>query len=299
MLDFSVVVPTYNRPESLRALLGGLSRQDYTRQDFEVIVVDDGGEGSCRQIALEFDDRLNITLLEQDNSGPGAARNLGVKRATGRYLVFTDDDCLPRADWLRIFSERLSVSPDAIHGGRTINRLAANPYCEATQLLLDYLYENYNPETVLGGFFTANNLALSRGLFLEFGGFSADLRFGEDREFCYRCALQGCRFVYVPEAVIEHSHKVSLVSFLMLHFNYGYGTFKFRRDCSIKGFPSVVLSPLSWYMKLIARGIESSRTPSGLALSILLGLTQASAAVGYFWGALKSVGIPKSRRSDV
>ena len=293
MLDFSVVVPTYNRPASLKTLLEALSQQEYPREGFEVIVVDDGGDGACGPIVQEYENRLNITHLVQENAGPGAARNLGAKQAAGQYLAFTDDDCIPAADWLRILSGGLAGSPDAICGGRTINRLKTNLYCEATQLLLDYLYENYSPESVPGGFFTANNLAINRETFLKTGGFTAALRFGEDREFCYRCSLQGYKFVHAPQAVVEHAHDVSLASFLKLHFNYGNGTYQFRRDCYSKGFPSVAISPLSWYLKLVASGVNSSPTLRGLLLTVLLGLMQTASAAGYLWGVVKPESTPE------
>jgi FkbM family methyltransferase len=92
---FSVVIPSYERPQSLGKLLELLSRQVFS--DFEVIVVDQSA------IPLELDAlRCNFTIqyIHTNERGPGKARNLGIKHARGRVIAFTDDDCEPDAQWL-------------------------------------------------------------------------------------------------------------------------------------------------------------------------------------------------------
>ena len=95
---FSIVVPTYQRPVQLAACLQALSRLDYARERFEVIVVDDGSPTPPKAVVESLRDRLQLTLHLQRHAGPAAARNAGAMRARGKYLAFTDDDCLPAAD---------------------------------------------------------------------------------------------------------------------------------------------------------------------------------------------------------
>jgi len=221
--DFSIVVPTYSRPDSLEQLLGALTALEYPPNRFEVVVVDDGGEIPLEPRLEEYRDPLNLLLLRQPNAGPGAARNHGARHAKGEYLAFTDDDCLPDPGWLRAMEAALQSSGCAICGGKTRNEIEGNLYSEATQLLADYLNEHYNPTRTLGAFFPTNNLSISRKAFAALGGFDGSLRLGEDRDLCYRWAARGHDFVYAPDAVVYHAHRLTLSSFLRLHFMYGGG----------------------------------------------------------------------------
>jgi len=254
---------------------------------FEVIVVDDGGHAALDPTVAGFRYRLNLTLLKQANTGPAGARNHGAAHAEGEYLAFTDDDCLPDPRWLDALARGFKDSHRSICGGKAINALRENPYSTATQLLVDYLYEHYSPIETLGAFFPTNNFALPRQSFLEMGGFDSTLRFGEDRDFCYRWACLGYPFVFVPDAVVYHAHGLNLFSCLKLHFSYGGGTFQFRRRCSTKGLTPVKLSPLSWYIDLVLSGIRKEKNCRGLLHTLLLAAIQGACTAGFFWEAVK------------
>src|SRR5690242_16282570 len=98
-MRFSVVVPTYNRPQPLSRCLDALARLYYPREQFEVIVVDDGSTESLAALVKNFQERLDIRYLREEHAGPGMARNVGAAHARGEYLAFTDDDCAPCPDW--------------------------------------------------------------------------------------------------------------------------------------------------------------------------------------------------------
>ena len=87
---FSVIIPTYNRADLIRAALDSVFAQEF--KGYEVIVVDDGSTDSTREILESYDNR--IRLFTQGNKGPGAARNLGLEHATGEYVTFLDSDDL-------------------------------------------------------------------------------------------------------------------------------------------------------------------------------------------------------------
>ena len=90
---FSIVIPTYHRPQQLAACLQTLTHLDYPRDRFEVIVVDDGGEISLDGVLALFKEVLCITLLRQPHAGPAGARNVGAATAKGDFIAFTADDC--------------------------------------------------------------------------------------------------------------------------------------------------------------------------------------------------------------
>jgi len=104
--DFSVIVPTYNRPRELADCVASLARQEYPRDQFEVIVVDDGSAVSPAAVIAPFRNCLNVEVHRVTNGGPGAARNRGAHLARGRILAFTDDDCRPSPNWLKMLAAR-------------------------------------------------------------------------------------------------------------------------------------------------------------------------------------------------
>ena len=85
---FSVIIPTYNRLSLLRQTLKSVLAQQFA--DFEVIVVDDGSTDGTPELLSRYSNR--IKFWQQENQGTGAARNLGIKHASGRYAVFLDSD---------------------------------------------------------------------------------------------------------------------------------------------------------------------------------------------------------------
>ena len=87
-VPFSVIVPAYNRA----GLIGQTLRSVVDAPDTQIVVVDDGSTDSTRDVVATFGGR--VTLLTQQNRGPGAARNLGLSAATGQYVAFLDSDDL-------------------------------------------------------------------------------------------------------------------------------------------------------------------------------------------------------------
>jgi GT2 family glycosyltransferase len=260
-----------------------LTEQLFPAQRFEVIVVDDGGRLPLEPVLAGFEERLTLALLSQPNAGPGAARNLGASQARGDFLAFTDDDCRPQPGWLEGLAQALDKEPRSICGGPTRNALVHDPFAQATQRLLDYVYQEYKPEDQLGAFFLTNNLALPRGEFLELGGFDTTLRYAEDRDLCHRWTSRGWPLVFAPRALVHHSHGLALPSFLRLHFQYGRGTALYKARCSQKGLPPARLSPLTYYLNLVLLGLRENKNAQGLRMSALLFASQAAYTAGYLW----------------
>ncbi len=277
---FSVVVPTYGRPRPLGACLEALTRLDYPRDRFEVIVSDDGGDDPLDAAVDGVRARLDVTLLRGPHAGAGAARNAGAARAHGRLLAFTDDDCAPAADWLTKLEKRFATAPTrSMVGGRTLNALQSNPYATASQLVVDagYAYLNGDPEHAR--FFTASNLALPADDFRALGGFDVRLVASEDRELCGRWESSGGRMVYAPEAVVQHAHELGWRSFWRQHFNYGRGALLLQRARVRHGWTHFRPDP-RYYASLLRRPFAQTSIPRALWLSALLLVAQSASAAG-------------------
>jgi GT2 family glycosyltransferase len=283
---FSIIVPTCGRHSQLIACLASLAAQEFPRDGFEVIVVDDGSVPPVDDCVAPFRARLDLKLISQPNAGPAAARNRGAAEARGRFLAFTDDDCLPVAGWLAALAARFDASPDALVGGRTINALASNAYSATSQLIIDVVYEYYNAERGGVSFFASNNFAVPTAAFREAGGFDESFRCSEDRDFCDRWRARGLRLVYAHEAVVRHAHALGALSLWRQHFGYGRGALRFHRKREARGAGS--FKPESaFYSKLLRAALAQQRKSQSIKMTALLAWAQLANAAGFFYERLR------------
>jgi glycosyltransferase involved in cell wall biosynthesis len=279
---FSIIIPTYNRPDKLAYCLKFLTRLDYPYDQFEVIVVDDGSNTLLQPVVASFFDQLNVTLLTQAHAGPGAARNTGVKQAKGEFLAFIDDDCTPFPDWLRKLANRFSVVPDHAIGGRTLNGLPENPYSTASQDLIDASYAYCNPVPTQASFFASNNLTVPAAHFHSIGGFDITFRTSEDRDFCDRWRHQGFQMTYAPEILTYHSYPMSFCAFWRRQFNYGRGAYRYHQARARRG-TGRLRPDLKFYMRLISNPFMQNQRNWAFWVTTLLLVSQIANAMGFLW----------------
>src|SRR5690606_11438857 len=115
MFNFSVIVPLYNRPDEITALLKSLCIQ--TDKHFEVVIVEDGSNITSEKLVRSFQDRLNIKYYFKENSGPGLSRNYGAERSSGNYFIFFDSDCIIPENYIAIVREYLTKDYTDAYGG--------------------------------------------------------------------------------------------------------------------------------------------------------------------------------------
>jgi glycosyltransferase involved in cell wall biosynthesis len=284
----SVIIPTFNRPVQLQTCLEALTRLRYPKNLFEVVVVDDGGSSDLNAIIGTLQDQLQVRLLKQQNMGPAGARNNGVAHAAGDFLAFTDDDCAPDENWLGVLSHSLEHDPSRMYGGHTVNALQDNVYSSASQTLIDYLYGYYNADPDRARFFTSNNMAMAKNMFITSGGFNTSFltASAEDREFCDRWLSLGCKMSYRPEAVVLHSHELNFGSFWKQHFNYGAGAWRFLECKRLRASTKLKLEPAAFYLNLIVYAWKQ-KLHHPLSLPLLMSLSQIANALGFIWAKLR------------
>lgn len=276
---FSILIPTYARPQQLANCLRSLTQLNYPRDRFEVIVVDDGSPMSLETVVEPLRTQLDLLLLRQSNAGPAAARNYGATRAKGEFLAFTDDDCAPDPEWLSHLAKHFMQTPDRLLGGYTRNALTTNPYACMSQLILEGVYAHFNAIPDQASFFTSNNLALPADRFRQIGGFNEQFRTSEDRELCDRWLHQGYRMTYVPEAIIVHAHDLTLLDLWKQHFSYGQGAFRFHAVRSQRESGQFSVEG-SFYWRLVHLLFSAQfQQPFWLKLSLLF-LTQIANLIG-------------------
>lgn len=283
-INFSIVIPTRDRPRSLQACLDALAALDYPKQHYEVIVVDDSSTSPLDELIRRFEDRLQIALLRQVNAGPASARNVGANVATGRFIAFTDDDCVPAVDWLHKLEKRFSEQPECAVAGRTVNGLTQNIYATTSQMLIDYLFDHYSERSRQLNFATSSNLAFPRAAFIALGGFDRGfpLAAAEDRELCDRWNFASKTVVYAPEVRVQHFHQMNFWNFLRQHRNYGRGAFLYHRVRARRNAEPIRIEPLSFYLSMLRYPHGRCPLAQALGISVLLALTQFMNVVGFF-----------------
>lgn len=289
-LFFSIIIPTYNRPERLKKCLNSIASLDYPCDKFEVIVVDDGSEKALDDVTSGFQNQFSLTLLRQKNAGPASARNNGASQAKGKFLAFTDDDCTLAPDFLKNLELKFSSAPDSMTGGRTINALPKNIYSTASQTLIDYLYQYYNNSERQLSFFASNNFALPANLFQKLGGFdtSFPLAAAEDREFCDRWLNSGYKMTYAPDVVVYHAHELTLSKFWRQHFNYGRGAFCFHKTRAQRQSEKIKVEPLSFYFNLLIYPFSQTSNKFAIPVFGLFFLSQVANISGFYREKLRN-----------
>jgi len=234
-MDISVVVPTYRRAKMLKKCLGSFLRQKYPLENFEVIVVDDGGDEETKTLISEFEQEgLNLRYLRQRHKGPAAARNAGAMLSSSPIVGFVDDDCTVDEDWIRLMLEEHSKNSTIVAvGGLTLTKSSC------MHVLISQFLSTCSITTEVGGreeivFFPTCNVSFKRSIF-EYHKFDEGfpLPGGEDLEFFWRLFKKGFRFVWRKDIIVIHHRKETIKSFVRQAYIYGRGNFlvqKFHKD---------------------------------------------------------------------
>lgn len=208
----SVVVATYNRQDSLRRLFADLDEQTLDPSRFEVVAVDDGSRDDTRAKLGDVKTRYAHRIERQENAGAAAARQRGVELASGKIVVFLDDDMRVGPTFLDEHLAKHVASEDPANTVvlgrlRPDAKLADMPlferfYARVMANQNDTLASGTTP--VRGHNIYTGNVSMTRALFLRAGGFDPAFRALEDEELGVRLEKAGARFYFANEAESVH-----------------------------------------------------------------------------------------------
>lgn len=297
-IDFSIVVPTRNRPSALRRLLDAAACQQYSKERYEVVVVDDGGDTPIVNLEEEYRDRMQLFVIRQAHAGCGPARQAGTEHSRGRYLVFTDDDCRPEPGYLARLAEIFELHPACGVGGRTMNGLESNILAETSQFIVGLLTTYDCDNSGRARFCPTSNSAFPVEQFRALGGFDLSWQNsgGEDRDLCARWLNAGYTLRYEPSVVVWHFHQLSVPQFIRQHVGYGRGAQRFHRGETNR------FEPAGFYRDLVTRPFREYPTVKALRIAGAVALAEAATAVGFVLESLSGMthrlnyGLGRARR---
>jgi glycosyltransferase involved in cell wall biosynthesis len=265
--DVSVIVPTRDRPAALERCLRALSHQTVGAA-LEVIVVDDGSRpGAVDAVASRFS---RVRVIRTERMNPAAARNVGVRAATGGVICLTDDDCEPEPDWAERLAAAIRDGADA-SAGLTVVSPGSSSAAVASQLIADFLVQHGRGQATHLSFAPTNNLACRSALLAELP-FDESYPFaaGEDRDWCARLVESGGTLVFEERARVIHAtdeHK----GFWRRNYRYGRGGQRFRSTHDTVGRRE----PVAFYARLVREGFRR-----GPAVGLLICMAQVATAAG-------------------
>ncbi|MDH5596563.1 MAG: glycosyltransferase family 2 protein [Candidatus Peregrinibacteria bacterium] len=269
-MKLSVIIPTYNRADTLKTCLEKLVEQKGV--DFEIIVVDDGSTDHTEKIMRDF---REVKYVKQKNRHQGAARNNGANNAAGDILMFIGDDIFVEPGFLMRHMDIHSMHPGedvAVLGYTTwdpslnINRymkfLEKSGWQFAYHLLKPGFVDHPQPYK----FFYTSNISLKKSLFEKEKGFNESFKeYGwEDIELGYRCwKKHGLRLYYEPDARATHFHEIPESSL--------------NKRMQTVGHTAVLFEKLEPAVSVVPKGLKRMMLtvvthPISIALSRLLGI---------------------------
>jgi GT2 family glycosyltransferase len=242
----SIIIPTFNGATRIGNCLDSLTKQIAGRK-IEILVVNDGSTDNTADVVGGYS---SVRLINQENAGPASARNRGALEAQGQILLFTDDDCVPMPDWLEAmlapFKDIEVVGAKGIY--RTHQKSLAARFVQ-----IEY-EDKYRLMAGLPSidFIDTYSAAFRRDRFLEMAGYdtSFPVACAEDVELSYRMSARGWTMVFVPQAIVYHTHPSTFSSYLKKKYK-----FAFWRVLAVRKNPS--------------KGVKDSHTPQLMKLQLL------------------------------
>lgn len=233
-MELSIIIPTYNRREVLNESLKLIfdSKTDF---DYEVIIVDDGSEnGILRKLTDDIRKYSRVKLFTQNHAGPGAARNLGIAKASGKIILFINDDTLVGKDFLKKHVTYHKKNQD--WRAALVGPFIENPDIVTTPIMrwlvnesnLHFNYDSFDSVQIPWYYFWTCNASIKRKFFISkkiFFNETFPVAAWEDVEFGYRANEAGLKIFFDKKLNAYHNHFFYLKDVLSRFYTHGRGMY--------------------------------------------------------------------------
>lgn len=222
-LNFSIIIPVFNRPNEIDELLESLTKQDF-QEDFEVLIIEDGSTEKSDLVIEKYQDKLNISYFLKENSGAGDSRNFGMKQASGNYFIILDSDVIVPSHYLSAIKKSLESNftdafggPDAAHKSFTSLQKGIN-YSMTSILTTGGIR---GKKQAVGKFQPRSfNMGISKSAFEKTNGFST-MKIAEDIDLTFRLWENGFKTQLISNAFVYHKRRSSLRDFFFQTYKFG------------------------------------------------------------------------------
>lgn len=220
---FSIIIPVYNRPDEIKELLDSLLQTDY-KEDFELVIVEDGSSLTCENIIDLYSNKLKISYYSKENTGPGDSRNFGMKKAKGEYFLIFDSDCIIPKNYLLEVSNQLKHEYVDCFGGPD----RAMSSFSNLQKAIDFTMTSFlTTGGIRGGSEKIDrfqprsfNMGLSKKAFEISGGFG-NIHPGEDPDLSIRLWKLGFDTRLFSQAFVYHKRRIDWDKFYLQVNKFG------------------------------------------------------------------------------
>ncbi len=213
----SIIVPVYNGEKTIAECLDSLLALDLPAGGFEILCVDNASSDETPAILHGYSERIRI--LNEKKRGPSAARNQGLRNASGDIIAFTDADCVVAKDWLRNLILPLENSEVGVAGGRILSKQPCNHIEKFGEDVHDHskAIGLYRPPYAI-----TMNWSSRASILKELDFFDENLLRCEDVDLSYRLFQKGYRFVFSPDAIVYHRNENNYWGLTREGFLHGY-----------------------------------------------------------------------------
>jgi cellulose synthase/poly-beta-1,6-N-acetylglucosamine synthase-like glycosyltransferase len=204
-LKISIVIPAFNEGKNIIECVRSLKAQGFPKNDFEIIPVDNNSTDNT----LELIKNLNITYTVECKKGPAAAKNAGIKIATGNIIAFIDADCIATKDWVKNIVSGFD-KPDVGCVAGSISAMGDDNLSPLERFLIEkgHLSQTQHIEHSFLPFAATANAAYRKQVFDKIGLFDEKLFIGEDADLSWRMQLfTNYKIKYIPDAEVFHPYE--------------------------------------------------------------------------------------------
>jgi cellulose synthase/poly-beta-1,6-N-acetylglucosamine synthase-like glycosyltransferase len=220
----SVVIPIYNGEEDLHELITCLLAQSYPKEQVEYLLVDNNSSDRtlrCLHTAAEHCPITIRPLSEVQIQSSYAARNTGIRAATGEIIVFTDADCRPQPQWLDALVQDF-VKPNVVMVAGEIAALKSKTFLERFADRQETLSQKHTLANKFCPYGQTANLAIRRLALEKVGLFRPYLTTGGDADICWRIQKEGIGSIeFAANAIVQHRHRATLKELASQWQRYG------------------------------------------------------------------------------
>lgn len=247
-VEISVIIPVLNGEGVIGQCLECLLRNRFPRDQFEIIVVDNGSRDRTVEFVKSFEAHVALKILVKEKVHISALRNLGAAEARGKILAFLDADCLPPPEWL------LRISRIAINHNTGVCGAHYRTPEDATWVGRIWTSDRQHGKEGNVSYVPAGDLIMRQDVFGRVGGFDESIQTNEDYELCQRVLQSGLSVKSYPELGVVHlGTPRTLVEFFRKEKWHGTHVFLvFLRDPRKRNNRRVVL--LSFYALICLLG---------------------------------------------